>query len=94
MTSIDISYELENACKMTAYKTSNRQDFYGNEIVYTYHIENKEVINVLRELYKATKNSFVKNVVKTVGVNKKMSEKQLNIIADELVNFQEITINF
>jgi len=94
MKAIDISYELENACKQTAYKTSNRQDFYGNEMIYTYHIENEEVINVLRQLYLSTKNIFVKNVVKTVGQAKKMSEKQLDIIAKELVNFNQIKINF
>ena len=93
MTTIEISYELEHACKLTAYNTGKRA-MYGQETNYSYEITNEEVLNVLRKLYVATKNTFVKEVVKTVGQATKMSQKQLDIIVEELVNFQEITINF
>lgn len=93
MTAIEISYELEHACKLTSYNTGKRA-MYGQETVYTYTIENEEVLNVLRKLYVATKNTFVKEVIKTVGVSKKMSQKQCDIIVEELVKFQEITLNF
>jgi hypothetical protein len=93
MTAIEISYELEHACKLTSYNTGVRA-MYGQEVVYTYTIENEAVLNVLRTLYVSTKNHFVKQVIKTVGIAKKMSQKQLDLIVDELVNFQEITLNF
>lgn len=93
MNSIEISYELEHNCKQTSYNTGKRS-MYGQETICTYHINKEEVLDVLRKLYVSTKNSYVKGVVKTVGVSKKMSQKQLDIIVEELVKFQEITLNF
>lgn len=95
MTAIEISYELEHACKLTG-KGNGKRDFYGygQEMTYSYEITKEEVLDVLRKLYVATKNNFVKEVIKTVGISKKMSQKQLDIIVEELVNFQEITLNF
>jgi len=95
MTAIEISYELEHACKLTG-KGNGKRDFYGygQEMTYSYEITKEEVLDVLRKLYVATKNNFIKEVIKTVGISKKMSQKQLDIIVEELVNFQEITLNF
>ena len=95
MNAIEISYKLEHACKLTG-KGNGKRDFfgYGQEMTYSFEITKEEVLNVLRKLYTSTKNTFVKEVVKTVGQSKRMSQKQLDIIVDELVNFQEITLNF
>lgn len=93
MTAIEISYELENACKLTA-RGTGKSEMYGQVTNYSYEITKDEVLNVLRELYKTTQNSFIKEVVKTVGIAKRMSQKQLDIIVEELVKYQQITINF
>ncbi len=73
--------------------SSARQISYSNTII-TYTINNDEVINTLRELYKMTKSSFVKSVIETVGATKKCSEKQLDIITTEMAKFDNLTLNF
>jgi hypothetical protein len=81
---ISISEQIERKCKLTAFKSK-----YGMQ--YTYNIIDESVINLLRSLWLNTVNNYVKNVVKTVGVSKKISDKQLEIIADEL---SLLSINF
>ena len=51
---------------------------------YTLNIVEESVLNLLRTLWVKTSNKFVKDVVKSVGVSKKISDKQLEIIANEL----------
>tara|TARA_R110000782_G_scaffold172196_1_gene263839 strand:- start:246 stop:518 length:273 start_codon:yes stop_codon:yes gene_type:complete len=75
--SIEVSEKIERKCKLTAINGR-----YGMQ--YTYCIVDENVVNLLRTLWTKTSNSFVKNIVKTVGVSKKISEKQMEIIADEL----------
>jgi polyribonucleotide nucleotidyltransferase len=75
--SIEISEKIERKCKLTAVKSK-----YGMQ--YTHNIVEETVLNLLRTLWVKTSNKFVKDVVKTVGVSKKISDKQLEIISDEL----------
>ena len=75
--SIEISEKIERKCKLTAVKGK-----YGMQ--YTYNIIEETVLNLLRTLWVKTSNKFVKDVLKTVGVSKKISDKQLEIISDEL----------
>lgn len=60
---------------------------------YYFEIQNEKLLNTLRSLYFNTKNNFVKSVIKTVGQNKRMTEKQSEIIIEELMKFN-LTINF
>ena len=61
---------------------------------YVYHINNESVMNMLRQVYKRTKNNFVKSVVASVGQNKKFTEKQINIIADEIIKLKDLNVKF
>ena len=78
----------------TTMVNTGRANSFGKIYVTYYSFDNEEILNTLRQLYVATKNNFVKEVVKTVGQSKKMSEKQLDIITSELVKFNQITLNF
>ena len=82
--SIEISEKIETKCKSTAIKSK-----YGMQ--YTFHIIDEDVLNLLRSLWVKTSNNFVKNVVKTVGLSKTISDKQLEIISEELTL---LSINF
>jgi hypothetical protein len=75
--SIEISGKIERKCKLTAIKGK-----YGMQ--YTHNIVEETVLNLFRTLWVKTPNKFVKDVVKTVGVSKKISDKQLEIVSDEL----------
>lgn len=75
--SIEISEKIERKCKLTAVKGK-----YGMQ--YTHNIVEESVLNLLRTLWVKTSNKFVKDVVKSVGVSKKISDKQLEIISNEL----------
>lgn len=87
-TGVNLSSRFENECKFKVFKDEKRN------WITTFFISNEEILNTLRQLYVLTKNKFVKSVVKTVGINKKMTDKQMNIIIEELVKFNQITINF
>ena len=60
---------------------------------YFFEIQNEEVLKTLRQLYISSKNNFVKEVVKTVGQTKIMTEKQAEIIIEEIMKFN-LTLNF
>jgi len=91
--STQITEQFELSCKSKAFNTGKSNSF-GQITAYIFTIENEEILNTLRQLYVATKNNFVKQVVKTVGQSKTFTNKQLDIIADELANFETITLNF
>lgn len=74
-------------------KCNSHQISYSNTII-SYEINNIEVLNLLRGLYKLTKNTFVKSIIETVGTTKKFSDKQISIITSEMVNFENLEINF
>ena len=59
-------------------KKNNTTDSY-------YIIKNEEVLNFLRDLWLESKNSFVKNIIVSVGRNRKSSNKQLSVICKESV---------
>ena len=88
-----ITEQFELSCKSKAFNTGKSNSF-GQITTYTFTIENEEILNTLRQLYVATANNFVKQVVKTVGQSKTFTNKQLDIIADELAKYDTITINF
>lgn len=58
-----------------------------------FRINNEELLNTLRQLYTTTKNQFVKKVIVTVGESKIMTEKQTDIIIEEMIKFN-LTLNF
>jgi hypothetical protein len=65
---------------------------YGETSFY-YNIKSENVIISLRELYVATKSKFVKDVVASVGKAKRFSEKQLEVIAKEVIKLN-LTLKF
>lgn len=87
-----IAMEFKTSCNeiSSSYMNNSRTKIESN---YSYEIENDGVINTLRELYKSTSNKFVKSVVATVGQTKKFSDKQLDIIADEILKLK-ISLTF
>ena len=84
----ELTVIINNLSERTQYKISE----YNR--VNSFEIKSEKVIELLRELYKSTKNNFVKSVIETVGKTKKYSEKQICIITDELVKNENIIINF
>ena len=74
-TETELSCLLESSCEFSIFQDINRNR------VSTYKIDSEDVLNTLRQLYISTKNSFVKNVVKTVGVNKRMTEKSIKVLS-------------
>ncbi len=58
-----------------------------------FRINNEELLNTLRQLYVNTKNQFIKKVIVTVGKSKIMTEKQTDIIIEEMIKFN-LTLNF
>jgi hypothetical protein len=88
-----ITEQFELSYKSKAFNIGKSNSF-GQITTYTFTIENEEILNTLRQLYVATTNNFVKQVVKTVGQSKTFTNKQLDIVADELAKFETITINF
>jgi len=87
-TASNISRLIENVSK----RFSNQVSYSVTNIYF--EITNEEVINLFRELYKLTSNKFVKSVLVSVGKNKKFTEKQLITITDEIIKFENLTINF
>ena len=61
---------------------------YGNK----YSLNSESTLITLRELYKSTKNNFIKKVIVTVGKSKEFTEKQMDLIMDELVKFNNVSI--
>jgi hypothetical protein len=51
---------------------------------YVYSITNEEIINTLRNLYKISKNNFLKDVIVSVGKSKIFTDKQLEIISEAI----------
>lgn len=84
----EISNLIQNECERNAHQIS-----YSNTVV-SFEITNEKVIELFRELYKMTNNNFVKSVLVSVGKNKKFTEKQIIIITDEIVKFNNLEINF
>lgn len=82
-----LNSKMQDICKSTGFCSKT-----GLES--RYEITNEEILNTLRDLYKSTRNNFVKGIIETVGKSKKFSHKQMDIICDELVTFNSITINF
>lgn len=62
------------------------RDSFGKSASY-YKINNEEVVNYLRDLWLESNNQFVKNVIVTVGKERKFTEKQIDIIMKEAVKF-------
>ena len=60
---------------------------------YYFKFNNEEFLNTLRQLYINTNNTFVKKVVKTIGESKKITEKQIEIIINEMMKYN-LNINF
>ena len=49
----------------------------------------EEFIIILRNFYKIVQNQFIKKVVIEVGQSKKMSERQLEMICEEMAKYTE-----
>ena len=87
-----IAMKFKKVCEevISQYMNDSRTKIERN---YSYVIENDGVIETLRNLYKSTSNKFIKDVVATVGKSKKFSDKQLGVIADEILKLR-ISLNF
>ena len=84
---IKLSTMFKSYCDLSLVRNS-----YGKISSY-YKINNEEVINYIRDLWLLSNNSFVKNVIVTVGKERKFTEKQLDIIMKEAVKF-DIELRF
>lgn len=49
----------------------------------------EEFIQILRNFYKVVNNQFIKKVVVEVGKSRKMSERQLEMICEEMAKYNE-----
>ena len=78
-TQVVLSRKLTAACK-----TILARDEKGN-IAYFYIIKDENVVEYLRDIWFLSKNLFVKNIVKTVGVSKKLTRKQADVITEEAI---------
>lgn len=87
-SSSELVVMINNVSKCNSYKVS-----YSNTLN-TYEINNENVIVLFRELYKLTSNNFVKSVLVSVGKNRKYTEKQLSVICEEMIKFENLEINF
>jgi hypothetical protein len=87
-----IAMMLKKACVENSNKNTNT---FGGRATYnyTYEITSEEVINFLRTLYINTTNSFAKQVIETIGKSKFFTQKQLDIVMEEIMKF-DLTINF
>ena len=83
--------KIRNSC--VKHDTSESRKGQTLSTSYYMTITNDELLNTLRQLYVNTKNSFVKKVVVSVGKSKKATEKQLEIIIEEMMKYN-LTINF
>ena len=92
MTEYDLAFNLRLLIQ-DASKYCSNQISYSNTSV-SYEITKEEVLDTLRQLYVATSNKFVKDVISTVGQNKKFTENQIRVISEEMAKFSNITLNF
>lgn len=83
-------FRKESKQEVNVYMNASRS---GKDVVSSYFIQNENVIETLRNIYKSTKNNFVKSVVTTIGQTKKFSDKQIQIIAEEIMKLN-LTLNF
>lgn len=51
------------------------------------------MIDSLRELYKQSRNQFVKDVIATIGKSKTFTSKQLEVVVDEIIKIN-FNLNF
>jgi len=59
-----------------------------------FNIESESFIQKLRDFYVICKNPFVKKVMATVGIERKMTQKQMEVITDEMVKYPEFIYEF
>jgi len=75
--------------KNTSFESIKFSSFNSKE---TYFFSDESKLNTLRSLYKLTSNNFVKSVISTVGKEMKFTSKQLEIIIEEMMKFDTITL--
>jgi len=63
------------------------------EISRKYQIKDEKIIDLFRNLYKTTNNSFIKSVLKTVGTTKTFTEKQIDIICEEISKIDSFVVS-
>lgn len=95
------SYEMNVECNLFSqlagfFNTkSESNNFYvkgrGMQNVKTF--DSEEVLETLRTVYKSTANKFVRSVIATVGKERKYSDKQLEVIVDEIMKMPNFLIN-
>lgn len=77
----------EGKCKKTLIR--------GEKGTYTiFKIEDENLIQKLRDFYSICKNDFTKKVISTIGQEKKMTQRQMEIITDEMVKYPEFIYEF
>lgn len=78
---IKLSSLFQSYCSLTLVRNK-----FGKDASF-YKIYNEEVLNYLRDLWLESNNQFVKNVIVTVGKERKFTEKQIDIIMKEAIRF-------
>lgn len=71
-----------------------RQETGRGVIDFQEEIKNENVIELFRDLYKTTRNNFVKSVLVTVGKTRKFTSNQIVVITDEIARHENLIINF
>lgn len=59
-----------------------------------FNIDSESFVQKLRDFYVLCKNPFVKKVIATVGIEKKMPQKQMEVITDEMAKYPEFIYEF
>jgi hypothetical protein len=92
MTEYDLPFNLRLKMEYASKYTANQKSYSNTSI--SYIITNEEVLNTLRQLFVLTNNKFVKEVITSVGQNKRFTVNQVRIITEEMAKFENITLNF
>lgn len=61
-----------------------------NNVETQYEIVNDDILSVLRSFYTVVRNRFVKDVIVTVGKTKRFTDKQMGVICNELVRYNNV----
>lgn len=82
-----LNSKLREMCKNTGY-----YDRRGN-LISVYKIKTESVMEFLRDIYKTTSNKYVQSVLTTVGQARKFTDKQLDVITEEIAKHDLFIVN-
>jgi len=90
---IEIKCDLKNKIQDISSLIRLQRKSTRGEISRKYQIKDEKIIDLFRNLYKTTNNSFIKSVLKTVGTTKTFTEKQIDIICEEISKIDSFVVS-